>query len=373
MEPNLNAVPLSDFPGLLKVVYSGQRTGILELTTSMGMVALHVRMGSIVNVEVPRGVDWVLGDYLVQGELVTHGQLLRALRLAARRSIAPEQVLVERGWISTDVLKRYVDVATRETLFHLFHDPSIQSRFLPQEPMENPYLPSLPIPFLLKEGERQSSDWTAISSRIPNLRTVFDKNPDFVRDVLANGQAAEAILFSERGEGGLSAQEKLIYYHLDGKRNVRQLGRLAGLDTYGTCRALVQLESRGIATLKAIDRPEVPIGPSLFHYLVQGAAYLLLGGVLTWILLVQPGTLQVASGRLPVDLSFVSSMREQGQQHQIRRAMQSLLLRKLTCPESLGEAAKTGLLDADALGAYQVICDPDNGFAILPRSSEVPE
>ncbi len=367
MEHNMNTVPLSDFPSLLKIVYSGQRTGILELTTTMGMVALHVRLGNIVNVEVPRGLDWVLGDYLVQGGLVTQGQLMKALRQAARQSVAPEQVLVEKEWISTDVLKRYLDVATREILFHLFHDPTIQSRFLPQEPWDNPYLPSLPIPYLLKEGEKQSKDWMAIQSRVPNLRTVFDKNPDFVRDVLANGQAAETMLFAERGEGGLSGQERLVYYHLDGKRNVRQLGRLAGLDTYSTCRALVQLEGRGIATLKAIDRPEVPIGPSFLQMLTQGLAYLVLGGLITGILLIQPGTLRIATGKMPVDLSFVSSLREQGQQHQIRRAMQALMLRKLTCPESLSEAAGMGLLDYTSLQSSQVVCDPDNGFAIVTQ------
>jgi hypothetical protein len=231
--------------------------------------------------------------------------------------------------------------------------------------LQNPLLPSIPIPFLLKEGERQGKDWSAIQSRIPNLRTVFEKNRAFVSEVLSTGREAEAILFSEKGEGGLSGAEKVVYYHLDGRRNVRQLGRLAGLDTYSTCRALVQLESRGIATLKSLDRPEVPVGPSVVQIAVQAVGWLVLGGLVTWLLLVQPGTFQVLRGQLPIDMAFVTNLQREGADHQVRRAMQAMLLRKLNCPESLEEAEELGLLDSKALSTKIVLCDPGQGFAVV--------
>lgn len=354
-----------DMFNVLKQVHARQSTGILEIMLADGQVAVHLRCGTIVNVEIPRGIEWVLGDYLRQGGEVSQRGLMKALEEGSRRGVSPEQVLVERGRVTRDVLKRYYEVALRETILPLFAAGPLHVRLLNQEPVDNPLMPSLPIPYLLKEGERQVKEWPTIRARVPSLAVVFGKDPGFVKALVGGGDSGmESQLFSDRGEGGLGATERIVYYHLDGKTPVGQLARRAGLDTFSACRALVQLEARGIVRVLRLDGITTRVESSLLGRIATWFAYAVLIVLLWTIVLARPGTFKYFTFEEKWDTEYVSDLVKNSQLHEMQRSVNAAFLVGDHCGSGLQKAYRNGFFSSEAAAGFRLTCSDTDGFSI---------
>ena len=216
--------PLS-FAGILKLLYSNRKSGHLRVQSAEGELVLHFGEGKIVNVEMPKGQEWIIGQYLTEGEVITERKLLRALRIAAQKGLTPEQVLVDKRFISPDVLKRYMDLYSREVILPLFGKVGLVCSFTADEPTENKWLPPVSVPFLLKEGERRAREWPLLNKRIPSADVVYGKDKSFISQVVRDGEENGNPLFSDKLDPEVGANERIIYYFVDGEKTLKRLAR----------------------------------------------------------------------------------------------------------------------------------------------------
>ena len=109
------------FARVIKHLYEKSKTGILQVIGADGEVRIHLDEGKVVNVENTEGDTWKLGDFLVESGTVESNDLVREGRRAAKMGVTVEAALVQRGVLTKDILKRFVELHVRETIFPLFH------------------------------------------------------------------------------------------------------------------------------------------------------------------------------------------------------------------------------------------------------------
>lgn len=249
------------FAGILKLMYAKKKTGVLSVKTSDGENRLHFDDGKIVAVETPEGKEWPIGDFLVDGGTVSRARVMRALRIARKKDRSPEQVLVEKKYVSADVLRKFVDLHAREMVLPLFGLVGIRVSLLNEQPKPNPWMPPIPVPFLLKEGERRTREWPALQKRIPSVRAVYEKDRAFLDQLFREGEEEGNPLFSDKVDPDLGAHERVVYYYVDGKRPLRQVARTAGLDMFSTYRAMYTLQKKYMVKL-VTPKGKTPASPA---------------------------------------------------------------------------------------------------------------
>ena len=141
--------PMS-FASILKFIHLKKRSGVLKVKTAEEQLDIHFREGRIINVDIAKGQEWIIGEYLLEGEAISERKLLKSLRLAEERRVSPETILVEKKYVSPDVIKRYMDLYSREVVLPLFGRVGLACSFINEDSRENPWLPPVSVPYLLK-------------------------------------------------------------------------------------------------------------------------------------------------------------------------------------------------------------------------------
>lgn len=359
--------PLS-FAGILKLLYSNRKSGHLKVQSAEGELLLHFSEGKIVNVDMPKGQEWIIGQYLTEGEVLTERRLVRALRIATQKGKTPEQVLVDKRYISPDVLKRYMDLYSREVILPLFAKVGLVCSFTADEPTENKWLPPVSVPYLLKEGERRAREWPLLNQRIPSADVVYGKDKSFISQVVKDGEESGNPLFSDKLDPEVGANERIIYYFVDGDKTIKRLARASGLDLFSAFRALYTLESKFMVKVIREQGEERQRERSvLIPILVKGFFYVVIIAALAGMVLFRPGLLKVATGERGVDIQQMSDAGEATRFHQVEAAISALYLERLTCPASLDFLVEQGLLEENPSDHYHFHCDAKQGFLLSPR------
>jgi hypothetical protein len=355
--------PLS-FAGILKMLSSNEKTGILKVVSAEGQVLIHFRQGRIVNVEMPMGRDWLIGQYLVEGEVVSERKLVRALKHAKKKRISPEDALLSKKYVSPDVLKRYMDLYSREVVLPMFGRVGLVCSMLPDPPVENQHLPPISVPFLLKEGERRAREWPLLTKRIPSQSVVYAKDKSFISQVMKDADKAATPLFSDKVDPDLGANERIVYYFVDGRKSVKQLARECGLDMFSTYRALYMLENKFMVRAASAQGSWVEKPGKLLPLAVKLLFYGALLAALAWLGVTRPGLLKIATGERDIDLSALTESIQRLERREARMAVDVVFLEKLRCPESMAEVVDMGLLPEREAALFDLACDPQSGYAI---------
>lgn len=356
--------PLS-FAGILKLLYSNRKSGHLRVQSAEGKLVLHFSEGKIVNVDMPKGQEWVIGQYLTEGEVITERRLLRALRIASQKSVTPEQVLVDKRFISPDVLKRYMDLYSREVILPLFARVGLVCSFTADEPVENKWLPPVSVPYLLKEGERRAREWPLLNKRIPSADVVYGKDKSFISQVVRDGEESGNPLFSDKLDPEVGANERIIYYFVDGEKTIKRLARASGLDLFSSFRALYTLESKFMVKVVREQGEERQRERSvLIPILVKGLFYAIILAAVAGLGFLRPGLLKVATGERAVDIAQLEEAQETSHFRQLQAAISARFVERLTCPASLDTLAEEGLVERAPLSTYHLHCDVKQGFSL---------
>jgi len=355
--------PLS-FAGILKMLAASQKTGILKVRSTDGEVLIHFKEGRIINVEMPMGRDWLIGQYLVEGEVVSERKLMRALKYAQAKRMAPEDVLIAKRYVSQDVLKRFMDLYSREVVLPMFGKVGLVCSMLPDPPVENKNLPPISVPFLLKEGERRAREWPLLVKRIPSENVVYAKDKSFISQVLKGTDKSGEGAFSDKTDPELGANERILYYFVDGHKSVKQLARESGLDMFSTYRALYTLENKFMVRVASVQGEWVEKPSGLGPLAIKLAFYLLLLAALSWLSLTRPGLLQLATGEREVDLAAISESATLLENRAARMAADVKFLETVGCPDSLRALAAEGLVAPEVAAKFDLTCDPAVGFRI---------
>jgi len=356
--------PLS-FAGILKLLYSNRKSGHLKVQSAEGELILHFGEGKIVNVDMPKGQEWIIGQYLIEGEVITERRLLRALRIATQKGETPEQILVDKRYISPDVLKRYMDLYSREVILPLFAKVGLVCSFTADEPVENKWLPPVSVPYLLKEGERRAREWPLLNKRIPSADVVYGKDKSFISQVVKDGEESGNPLFSDKLDPEVGANERIIYYFVDGEKTLKRLARASGLDLFSSFRALYTLENKFMVKVIREQGEERRRERSvLIPFLVKGFFYVVILAALAGLGFLRPGLLKVATGERTVDIQQLDDAVDAANFRQLKAAVSARYLERLTCPASLETLVEEGLVANSALDDYHFHCDAKQGFSL---------
>lgn len=352
------------FAGILKLLYSNGKTGLLKVQSAEGELLLHFREGKIINVEMPRGQEWIIGQYLTQGEVLSSRRLVKALDLAAKKNKTPEDVLVDKRYISPDVLKRYMDLYTREVILPLFGKVGLVCSFqAADEPIENKWLPPVSVPYLLKEGERRAREWPLLNKRIPTSDIVYVKDKSFISQVVKDGEENGSPLFSDKLDPELGANERIIYYFVDGRRSVKQLARASGLDLFSTYRAMHNLEGKFMVKVTKTRSTGINRENTVIPYLVKALFYGIIIIALAGLTLLRPGLIKVATGEEEVDIHRLTDAQHRADQEILRQSLSTFFLERLTCPTNLNELVTRGLVTG-INQPYHLHCEAESGYEL---------
>lgn len=362
------------FAGILKLLYSNRKSGVLKVQSAEGELLIHFKEGKIVGVEMPRGQEWIIGQYLTEGEVLSERRLLKALKISTQKRLSPEEILVNKRYISPDVLKRYMDLYSREVILPLFGKVGLVCSFSSDEPVENVWLPPVSVPYLLKEGERRAKEWPLLSKRIPSPAVVYGKDKSFISQVVKEGEDEGNPLFSDKVDPELGANERIVYYFVDGKKTVKQLARTGGLDLFSTYKALYNLENKFMVKVLKTEGVEGRPESSVVPYLVKGFFYVVILVALGLLGLNRPGPLKVAAGERTIDLDTLKETKILADVSAAENVLEAAFLEKLTCPDGTGRLEKLSGLAPGSLAGRKFECDPAMGyrFGNSPTDSRLP-
>lgn len=348
------------FARVVQLMYEQERTGILDVAGADGEWHIHLRDGQIVNVVPVEGRRWLLGDVLVSTEAITEDQLMKALKRHKRTGERIGKILIELELISADVLKKYLDLQMRETLFPLFQMLGITAKFRkePPDPLEE--ASPVPIPWVLKEAQRRVREWPLLEKRVPSLSAVYAKEPGTIREILGTqGSGVREVdpdlpldvqaLQEAALEGEIGGNERIVYYYVNGRKTVAQLALASGLGQFETTKALYRLAGRGyVRMLHEQGEGERRSDKTIFPLLFQIAFTVFLGAVVALLGFWRVGGLDgVGLGRVTdQELAQVLSA---SHQERVRRALDAFHAQTGVYPEALEELVGARYLAADDL------------------------
>ncbi len=356
-----------NFAGILKLLYQNRKSGVLKVQSAEGELLIHFREGKIINVDMPKGQEWIIGQYLTEGEVLTEKKLLKAMRIAAQKQVPPEEVIISKKYMSPDVLRRYMDLYSREVVLPLFGKVGLVCSFVSDEPVENRWLPPVSVPFLLKEGEKRAREWPLLSKRVPSPNVVYAKDKSFISQVVKDGDTEGNPLFSEKMDPELGANERIVYYFVNGKKPVKQLSRASGLDLFSTYKALYNLENKFMVKVVSAQAHEIEKKNAFVPIVIKGLFYLIILGAIAGLALNRPGPLQLATGERDIDIDLIIDAQERLGKRSAEAAVETAFLESLDCPESLQLLAQKGLVEFSAVGSYRLACDPARGYRLYPK------
>lgn len=356
-----------NFAGILKLLYQNRKTGVLKIQSAEGELLVHFREGKIVNVDMPRGQEWIIGQYLTEGEVLSERKLLKALKISSEKNLRPEEIIVSKKFMSPDVLRRYMDLYSREVILPLFSKVGLVCSFVAEEPLENRWLPPVSVPFLLKEGEKRTREWPLLAKRIPSANVVYGKDKSFISQVMKDGESNGNPLFSDKVDPELGANERIVYYFVDSKKSVKQLARASGLDLFSTYKALYNLENKFMVKVVSSQALQERRGNPVIPYAIKGLFYAATIVALGLLALNRPGPLKLASGERDIDIELIEKAVQRTLEAKGEIAVETLLLVNMECPDSFEPAIRQGLLERQTAEPLKFTCDPGQGALVTGK------
>lgn len=334
-----------------RVMYEETRTGILEVQSPQGTVLIHVKEGKVVHAVPPPGSDWLLGHVLVESGSVPEKKLYRILGKQRKTGRPLENLLIEGGTLTQDVLSKFLDLQLRETILPLFLQTDVRCEFRDEPPHVSDFVRPVPIPFLLKEADRRAKEWPILLRLGIARDAVFDKTDESISQFLGSteGGGEEA---AAPGVGQMGAGERLVYYYVNGKKTVQQVSYASCLGEFETVRAIALLKRRGFIFLtERKGAGEEHEDPTILPKLVGFTFYLVLGVLVAVLVLVQPKQLVDLAGVVTGQQDMRSALVLGASEARLRAGVEMFYAEHGRYPHALGELAPEFLPEGEV--AYQ--------------------
>jgi hypothetical protein len=358
------------FSDVMQKMYDEDRTGVLAVSGPNMNWDIHIRKGHVVCVDVVGGDSWLLGDVLEASGMLSPGQLVRAERIAMKTGSTLGEVLVVKGLITLEALSRAYELQVRESLLPLFRRVGITCRFKKESPTPQPGAKPLPISFLIGEARRRDKLWPLLEERIPSLDTVYQCVEGTARNVFLSssgqtgGSETSTIIASADivdGDGPVSGSEKIVYYHLNGRKPVGTLALSTALGEFETTLAISRMLGRGVVvqTLNPDSMRKAP-GKTIFPLLYQILFYGILAVFVAFVGLrfMEGGFLGASGDKNPRIEQFHSESIKQ----RVHRSLAVYVLEKGVYPTALDS-----LVDAELMTEHEL---EEHGSSFKYRASE---
>jgi hypothetical protein len=224
------------------------KTGVLNVQHRRKKVEISFVDGMIVHVfSNYRAKKDLLGEILVKAQVITQGQLERALKLQEETLQYLGEILIDLQWLKREQVLRVLQNQIYEAIYDLFRWGEGQFRFdlkLVERYRKIPL--ALSPENVLLNVLRILDEWPEIEKKISSPYIVFEK--------VSPGESGEAYNIAEFGEK-ISEEGEVIHGLVDGKRTVQDIIDRSLLGRYNVFDSLAKLEEGGLIQRVAIKRP----------------------------------------------------------------------------------------------------------------------
>jgi len=218
---------------VLQLLTMGGKTGCLSVTDGQSFGYIYFEDGRIIYASLLNRRDR-LGDILIREGVLNREQLDDAIEEQSRTRDGRRlgEILVARGNVDAETLRRYLHHQIEEAVYHLFTWSQGTFYFEPgQAPEGEELLVSIDPESLLLEGARRVDEWSQFEKKIPSLDIIFALDSE-------RSAAISSLKLTDE-------QERILPY-LDGKHSVWQIIEETTLGEFKVGKALYGLITAGL-------------------------------------------------------------------------------------------------------------------------------
>jgi hypothetical protein len=293
--------------------------------------------------EYDRGEKERLGNMLLRANLISAGDLERAVQTQKETLQRLGHVLVQMNFISQKSLVEALQSQVKETVYRLFRLKEGSFLFSTEAiSYDKEMYKPIAAEFLLMEGVRMIDEWPIIEKKIPNFKIVYEKVP--------GQEATSGDGDAPSGDGSrtdLSPKEKTVLNLVDGMRTVQEIIDVGKQGEFETCKNLYGLLSVGLIrpTEEAVPRrsarpsrrkSRIPVGDIAA---VGAAAAALLG-----LLLFNPWNFFTLRYDMRQSRQQVGTLIDDVKIHRLELALNVFYLEKQAYPYSLEKLVEDKIL-----------------------------
>jgi hypothetical protein len=215
----------SSLASILQLLSAEERTGALKLTNGESEVKIFIKYGDVI-CAMGSQRETRLGTLLTRDGLISAKDLAYCLSVSTEKKQALGSVLVEKGFVTPEVLQKTIHRQAEEVIFNLFVWESGQFEYHDSDDIPRGALDTkIDIMNIIMEAMRRIDEMVYFMSLIPNDQMVFA--------VSENLENLEDLHFNER--------ERRFMSFVDGRRTVRELIRASGYDEFTAYQILDKL------------------------------------------------------------------------------------------------------------------------------------
>ena len=215
---------------LLQLLSNDKKTGILELTDGNDIIQVYLRDGTIINAFGSSRVER-LTNYLRSEGIITEEQLEKSLKISAHTEKKIGMVLVEQGYISSELLDSLLHRQIEETLFSMFLWEQGEFEYRDQEfDLSDQIITSFDTMQVVLEASRRVDEISEIKKRVPSDHGVL---------TVINDNAALQ-------KAKLNTVERAVLSLINGRRSVKGLIHDSGYDELKVYKTLFSLITAGL-------------------------------------------------------------------------------------------------------------------------------
>lgn len=229
-----------DFDGLalasiLQLLCNDQKTGILTVTRGKDKSKVYFDQGTIVYATATAVKQARLGFLLRNDGIISVQQLQKCLAFAKAENLHLGKILVEKGYIALDTLKKYNTKQVEAILYDLlFWEKGIFGYRDTRLNLKNMIVTQLNPMKLILEASRRIDELSVLKKMIPSDQLVFKMS----------GKV------KSNEETKLNANEWRVLSLIDGTRPVRQIIAESGYDEFAVYKILYSVISSGLIEQK---------------------------------------------------------------------------------------------------------------------------
>lgn len=218
------------FASLLQFLSHDKKTGVLELNHDVNKVKIFIKDGIIVFATSSQK-ERSLGHLIRKQGILSENELQKCLQAAKETKHKLGTILVEKGYVSTQTLKKMLHHQVTEVLYDVFlwkagefnyKDVSIN--------VEGKLVTQINTMGLVLEASRRIDEWSIIKKQITNDKLIF-KISETTQD---------------KKEIKLNNNEWRILSLIDGSRTVRQVVNKSGYDEFAVYKIFCSLLLSGL-------------------------------------------------------------------------------------------------------------------------------
>jgi hypothetical protein len=356
---------LEDFgiADVFQLIGQQRKTGILEFQGKDERIQCLFDRGAVVSAA-PVGL-WshaALGEMLLRCGLLTRDRVEDLRRECDASAQALPGVVIGRGWLEVDELRKIEDLLTGETIFTVLRWQAGSFDFMPQDvEHDRDYDSLLGAEQILMDGLRMVDEWQSFADFVPSEDTVFQRTASFQQYI------------ERAGSDGERQREMVERVHslVDGRLAARRIIDLSLLGTFDAVRSLASLhrvrviEQVDPAGLENLEPNEAELAPRSAK--VGGAAAVIIPLALlllvTWLGKREGNPEPAAEFRIdhPTRLEIVRSTFEK---RRVRHALETYYFAEGHWPADLDALQSSGTL-ASAIGGPYYYASREEGAWLL--------